>query len=99
MDYISWILFAAVFLVSYWIGFKTKSYWSLFLSPVFGFLTAGINMWIYFASGHAEKIGLGVLVVVPVFVVMIGSLGIASSLAGLSVGVYRGRKKTKLPSA
>ena len=86
----------AVFGGSYWAGFKIKRYWALLLAPLLGLSAAGINLWVYFVFALPEKTDLagllGILVVAPVFVVIIGALDIVVSAAGAFFGIYKGRK-------
>ena len=100
MNYIFWILFLSAFGGSYWIGFKIKKYWALFLSPFVGVFTAGINLWLYLVFAPLEKTGLagivGLLVVAPVLIVIIGTLDILASLAGAFFGVWRGNRKARM---
>ena len=99
MNYIFWILLLAMFGGSYWAGFKIKRYWALLLAPLLGLFAAGINLWVYFVFALPEKTDLagllGILVVTPVFIVIIGALDILASVAGAFFGVYKGRARTR----
>ncbi|MDP3935297.1 MAG: hypothetical protein Q8Q46_03730 [Candidatus Giovannonibacteria bacterium] len=96
MNYIFWILFLSAFGISYWIGFKIKKYWALFLAPFVGIFMSGINLWIYFIFtplGKTDLAGIvGLLIIAPIFFIIIGALDILASLAGVFFGIRKGRK-------
>ncbi len=95
MNTVIWLLALLSFSLSYWVGQRLKTYWSLLIAPLIGLVFAGITIVLYFNYGNMERFGLGLIGVIVATLVISSALHISASVIGAWIGVYRGRKKSE----
>ena len=95
MEYLFWISVAVSGTISYLIGRKIKSYWSLFPALIVGLLFSGLSVILYFNYGNIERFGLGIIGILVAVIVISSALHIFTSIVGAWVGTYFGRKNLK----
>ncbi|MEK7505390.1 MAG: hypothetical protein AAB597_00630 [Patescibacteria group bacterium] len=95
MNTVIWLLVLVSFSISYWIGRKLKTYWSLLIAPVVGLIVAGLSVALYFNYGNLERFGLGIIAILVALIVISSVLHLLGSVVGAWIGTYVGRKKSE----
>lgn len=93
MNYLFLALMGMSFAGAFAIGFFTKRYLSLVLSLLFGLGVAFFSFWLFFVLPSTQKIGLGIIALIPVIAIIFGALNIFASLLGGIAGILIGKRK------
>ena len=93
MNYI--FLGAAVlsFVLSYFVGKRIKSFWSLLAAPIVGILVSIPTFLIFMRFAELERFGLGVIAIVPLLLIFIPLFNVTASLLGVLTGVLHAKRK------
>lgn len=95
MDSIFTALLGVSFMAAFAIGFFTKRFWSLILSLIFGIVIAFASFRIFLVLPSTQKIGLGIIALIPVMMIIFGALNAAASILGGIIGIFVGKKWKK----
>ncbi|MDO8560788.1 MAG: hypothetical protein Q7R91_01065 [bacterium] len=85
------ISFAGAFAV----GFFTKRYLSLIISLLFGLGVAAFSFWLFLVLPSTQKIGLGIIALIPAMAIIFGALNILASLVGGLIGTFIGKGENR----
>ena len=75
------------------IGFFTKRYWSLILSLALGLGVAALSFWFFITMPSTQKIGLGIIALLPVVAIIFGALNVLVALLGGFCGILMGKRR------
>lgn len=93
MNSIFVILLGISFAVAFAIGFFTKRYLSLILSLISGLGIAVASFWLFLTLPSTQKIGLGIIALIPVMMIIFSASHILVSLLGGIIGIFIGKRR------
>ena len=93
MSYLFFIAIFLSFIISYLLGRKRKSYWFMFGALFIGVVITVPTFLLFVRFGDIERLGLGVIAVLPVVLIYTSFFNTLISLMGIFIGVFFAKRK------